>query len=317
MSGEDVANAMMALQMGTYASEKAVDPKLAAAMASTRRQNEMIVPGPQPPPPEHMADVYHRQQAVAALNVAGPGEKYQTRDPSHCAVRLIACATDPKSLSGILVEPLEAETRMISTHTPYALSLQGPIEDEGEAYRRQEKLLEAYAQYCDHLTSEFQEHRTASTTVTATGTGTTTATSKVEGDDKDDTGGNENIAVPMISVNNNKSSTSQPFFVVSFIPDCTSGSPDYTEPLLVVFAAAETEEEAEGYARDIAERVYTRLELVVVAGGVWIYPSLLGSTAAAGIHTIYPNAKTLESIVNSPFMHHNKSTEEMKAFISK
>jgi hypothetical protein len=87
MSGEDVANAMMALQMGTYASEKAVDPKLAAAMASTRRQNEMIVPGPQPPPPEHMADVYHRQQAVAALNVAGPGEKYQTRDPSHCAVR--------------------------------------------------------------------------------------------------------------------------------------------------------------------------------------------------------------------------------------
>ena len=73
-----------------------------------------------------------------------------------------------------------------------------------------------------------------------------------------------------------------------------------------------TEEDALAYGKNIADLVYTRLDLIVVRGGVWLHPVVLNSDASATIKKYFPNAKRLEQMYNSPALLHNMKKSEKK-----
>jgi hypothetical protein len=256
-----------------------------ALEGKNRRIDEYITPA-EPVHTENFSNLLNKGQRCVMLNFAGPGDRHCPRTSAGCAVRFLMCGKDFTDFN-VELQDSDVTTYGMCTHTALPMFEAGPGVDDTITDERCSLLLGKMTEYLARLDKEFREHVEKPEDIRDTlkeFTGT-------EVSDSTTIDGTRTLCA-------SENVPHHPFFVVTFVPFITSEQEkDYNEPLLAVFGSFNSEDDADKYARYISKKDYSDLELFVVEGGTWIYPSVLGSTAAEGIRALFPNVPKLESIV--------------------
>jgi hypothetical protein len=313
---KDLLNALSALEGTNNTGEKPRNPTSDSIESKSRKSNLLIVPGDQPVPPEDDTQLFHASQYVFAFNLAGTGEQHQTKHATNVAVRLLACARNNEELSAMF-RVMNSTIMSFPTHSLMSLRLEGPGTNE----QRVSELATKFVVYRELMTQEFAAHLAKGRSNLPAPQVDPAELAQAKEMAKQDDVRCEEKPVPLVGpLEDNKEEPevrSQPFFVVTFVPEVLPDNElDYTEPLMSVMGGFTTEFEALVYGKDIAERVYPRLDFFVVQGGVWIHPVLLNSTSACAIKKYFPNVKQLEEMHNSPSLLYDSTKAQRSSLAS-
>jgi hypothetical protein len=267
-----------------------IDTKKCAVESSQRRVDERITP----PSEENTDEIiqYNQEQRFAAVNFTGPGEMHCPRSALGAGVRLLCCADSDANL--FTDGACQYSTYVLQTHELVPMLTSGPPLDIQECNHIVETVTQEFADYITSVDTEFDHHINERAI--------RQQKMEFEASKHVDVNASEN---PPKSIRGECAETTicsqcSPFFVISFIPRCSRGSSvDYSQPLLAVFGSFEKEEDAMRYAKDVLCMRYSKLQLLVVEGGKWLYPRVLNDEDALKIANFYPNAPNLESIINA------------------
>ena len=274
--------------METLSGALPIDVKKCAVESSQRRVDERIMPPPEANPDEEIQ--YNQGQRFAAVNFTGPGEMHCPRSILGAGVCLLSCADNAVNLND---GDRSYSTYVLSTHELVPMLTSGPPLDIQECNDIVETVTKEFVIYTTLIDTEFDNHINERAI----------RQQKMEFEASKHVA-DVNAENPPKNIGGRTAETTScsqfsPFFVISFIPRCSCGITDYSQPLLAVFGSFEKEEDAMRYAKDVLCTRYSKLQLLVVEGGKWLYPRVLNDEDALKIATCFPNAPKLESIINA------------------
>jgi len=291
------AEAILAFELSN--GEKIADVVRCAIESKTGRVEERIFPYDSKESHDEEA-TYNHDQRFASVNFTGPGNLHRPRSALGAGVRLLRCADTSEKLIDGLDQECHFSTYVIATHELVPMLSSSPPLDLTECHDIVEKVSSGFVEYIMSMNIEFSQHICSTERVSRQqrmeSEAIDNAHATKEGGDSDST---KLECFVLEEKSNSDSSSYHPFFVISFVPRCTGGVTDYSQPLLVVFGSFASEDKALQYATEMLCVRYAKLQLFVVEGGKWIYPRVLNEDDAMKISTVYPNAPKLEAIIKA------------------